>query len=121
VGASPTAESDRSEVNTRTISESTLASGRFGGVRAASATSRQRFEGAQVVAAVFKVAACLALIVGVVSAIAIGEHLHQDHATGGVVLEAVVYVLIGSIIGASMFGFFAYVLDLLRASVLGPE
>jgi hypothetical protein len=71
---------------------------------------------AAVVATVFKVAAWLVLIGGVIGAISTYDHLHSIGASNP--FDAAVGVAVGAILGASAFAFFGYVLDLLRASVL---
>jgi hypothetical protein len=78
--------------------------------------SAPRFRGAAIVSTVFKVAAWLVLIGGVITAIATYQHLHSEGSSDPV--GAAIGVLAGAVLGASAFAFFGYVLDLLRASVL---
>jgi len=78
--------------------------------------SGPRFRGAAIVSGVFKVAAWLVLIGGVITAIAAYHNLQASGSSDP--LGAAIGVLAGAILGASAFAFFGYVLDLLRASVL---
>src|SRR5665213_1855058 len=75
------------------------------------ATSQCR--GAQVVSGVFKAAACLALVGGLIGVVGVASNLHSTSGSGGVGVAVIIYVIGVSILSASMFGFFAYVLDLL--------
>jgi hypothetical protein len=56
----------------------------------------------------------LVLIVGIVSAIGTAKALHNNGTTGGQVTVIVIGVIGGTILTASAFAFFGYVLDLLR-------
>jgi hypothetical protein len=77
------------------------------------------FRGAQLVSGVFKVAAWLTLIGGVISAIAAQRHEQAIYASNSALI--VTYIVVGSVLTASVFAFFAYVLDLLRAAVVGRQ
>ena len=76
-----------------------------------------KFRGAQVVSGVFKTAAYLALVGGLIGVVAVASNLHSTSGGGGFGVAVIIYVIGVSILSASMFGFFAYVLDLLIAVV----
>ncbi len=70
------------------------------------------FRTAAVVAGVFKVASLAILVLGTVGAIAVAMHLHKTGSRSwGIALAS---ILGSSVIAASMFGFFALVLNMLR-------
>jgi hypothetical protein len=78
--------------------------------------SGPRYRGAAIVSTVFKVAAWLVLIGGLIGAVSTYNNLHSSGSSDPV--GAAIGVAAGAILGASAFAFFGYVLDLLRASVL---
>jgi len=78
--------------------------------------SKVMFRGARIVSVVFKVAAWLVLLGGAVSAVSTYQYLHSEQSSNPTAVAVSIFA--GSVLGASAFAFFGYVLDLLRAAVL---
>jgi hypothetical protein len=73
------------------------------------------FRGSAVVANVFRILAALILIGGAISAAVTGHDMHQNGYSNAEVTEAVIGIVVGTIVSASAMLFFTFVLELLRA------
>lgn len=79
-----------------------------------SITFQERYFGAKITAVIFKSFACLWLIAGVLIILRTDGHYNNNGGSGLSLLMVIAIEAAATLLGAAMFAFFAYVLDLLR-------
>ena len=80
-----------------------------------SITYQERFVGAQITSVVLKVFAVLWLIAGAIVIVRTGRTYSNNGTSGNSLLIVIAIEVAATLLGATVFAFFAYVLDLLRA------